>query len=88
MIKDHTRDTALEQSIDAYLKGALSEKEVKELWICLLKKPAYIPLLKTEIDLLRAYGTKQEAVEDKSSYHKWATTAAAVIILIIMIIVF
>jgi hypothetical protein len=88
MPKTHIRDTVLERNIDAYLKGTLSEKEVEELWIQLLKKPAYISLLETEIDLLRTYQPHQEAVDNKSSRWKLATTAAAVIILTIMILAF
>jgi hypothetical protein len=88
MMKKHVRDSALEQGIDAYLKGTLSEKEVKELWVRLLKKPEYISLLKTEIALLRFYRTEQEAVDNKSSCQKWLTATAAVIILAIMIMAF
>ncbi len=88
MIKGHTRYTAIEEDIDAYLKGALSEREVERLWIQLLKKPAYIALLETEIDLLRIYMVRQEAVNNKPSEWKWTATAAAVIILVIMIMAF
>lgn len=79
---ENSRDIALEQRIDAYINGELSEEEAKELWVELLKQPENISRLQTEIDLARMYR------QDKSllnRYWKWFASAAAVILLIISI---
>jgi hypothetical protein len=52
---EETRNTELEKKIDAYIKGNLSNDEVKSLWVDLLRQPEYISLLKTEIDVTRLH---------------------------------
>lgn len=48
---DTDRDLNLEKQIDAYVKGRLSEDQVKDLWIELFKRPKYIDLLETELSV-------------------------------------
>lgn len=80
-----SRDIELEQRIDAYVKGRLSEDEAEQLWIQLMKQPEYIPLLETEVDLAKFHTRKQQATNDTSYYWKWIASAAAVILLFITI---
>ena len=84
-MENNSRDIQLEQAIDAYLKGKLSEQEVEELWVELLQKPEYIALLETEIDVKRVYKAKQQQDTSTNTYWKWIAAAAAIAILVISI---
>lgn len=90
-----SRDIALEEKIDAYVKGRLSDDEGQELWAELLQNPEYIDLLNTELglksileDQSRESGNNN-SVEDSGVIYslrkswKWTAAAAAVILIII-----
>jgi len=64
---NESRDINIEQGIDAYIKGDLSENEINELWIQLFKRPEYINQLETEIDLVRLYRAREEEYENNES---------------------
>jgi cytochrome c-type biogenesis protein CcmH/NrfG len=91
-----SRDLDLEKQIDAYIKGRLTEDQVKDLWIELFKRPKYIDLLETELSIkliieeqLEAEkGTSTPVKEDASEAvfmrsWKWLATAASIVILVI-----
>lgn len=73
----------IEQRIDAYIKGQLSDEEVQDLWMQLVKHPEYISLLQTELDLTRIYNQKAQSQNTTGHYWKWIASAAAVIVFII-----
>lgn len=81
---EKSRDIELEKKIDAYIKGELSPEEVDDLWVELLKKPEYIDLLETEIDIKRLYEERQKK-ERPVYYLKWIAAAAAVILIVVAI---
>lgn len=81
-MNNNSRDIDLEQKVDAYVKGRLSEEEAEQLWVELMKHPEYIALLQTEIDLSRTY---QQPSGKNSYYWKWIAAAAAVILLVVTI---
>lgn len=92
-------DIELIRKIDAYVKGALSEEQVDELWAELLQKPDYIDYLETELavrDLVRdrargrkdssevAPDTPQDRKEGALSYlGGWGRVAAAAAVLLV-----
>ncbi len=94
-----SRDLELEQQIDAYIKGKLSEEEAEKLWEKLLLRPDYIELLETELaaksiledrDVDNAGTDKAKAEEGTTIYHlqrswKWIAAAASVAILVVAI---
>ena len=92
-MNNSSRDTNLEKEIDAYLKGNLSEEEVDQLWVELIKNPEYIDLLETEIAVKqilesRAKKKSQTPVTPISTLKnswKWLAAAASVAILVIAI---
>jgi tetratricopeptide (TPR) repeat protein len=84
---EETRNTELEKKIDAYIKGNLSNDEVKSLWVDLLRQPEYISLLKTEIDVTRLHQARQGSAT-QTDYWKWIGAAAAVVLLVISLNVF
>lgn len=81
----NSRDINLEKRIDAYIKGDLSREEVEQLWVELLKKPEYIDLLETEIEVARYYRSENEEVLPAFSYWKWGAAAAAAIGLLLVV---
>lgn len=81
-MKEKSRDINLEHQIDAYIKGQLSDEEAKQLWVELLKRPEYIAMLKTQVDLARLYQSNASA---GGRYWKWITSAAAMVLLIVTI---
>lgn len=81
---DKSRDIELEKKIDAYIKGELSSKEVEALWVELLKKPEYIDLLETEIDVKRLYEAREKN-QTTTYYWKWIAAAAAVVLIVLAI---
>lgn len=81
---DKSRDIELEKKIDAYIKGKLSSEEVEELWVELLKKPDYIDLLETEIDLKRLYEAREKE-KNTTYYWKWIAAAAAIVLIVLAI---
>ncbi len=86
---DESRDIELEKKIDAYLKGKLSAEEVDALWVELMKKPEYIKLLETEMDLKRLYRQKQNEQSTSTTYYwKWIAAAAAVALIVLSINLF
>lgn len=93
-----SRDLELEQQIDAYIKGKLTEEEARQLWEQLLQRPDYIELLETELgvrSILKSRSSTEAAggdtVEDGGIIHtlywarKWIAAAAAVAILVVSI---
>ncbi|TYP93696.1 Tetratricopeptide repeat-containing protein [Fodinibius salinus] len=94
-----SRDLELEQKIDAYIKGQLSEEESQELWEDLLQQPEYIDLLETELgvksivaDRAKAENPSQESSANENGIiyslkesWKWTAAAAAVAVLIVAI---
>jgi len=84
-MENHPRDDNLERSIDAYLKGQLSEEEVQELWIQLMKQPEYISMLQTEVDVARIYKSEAKNKPIPLYYWKWIASAAAIILLVVSI---
>jgi tetratricopeptide (TPR) repeat protein len=57
----------LEQRIDAYLKGQLSEEEADQLWADLLEFPEYYQHLKTELALKRHFEQQNSGHDNHSS---------------------
>lgn len=82
---NNSRDLKLEQQIDAYIKGQLSDEEAEQLWVQLMQQPDYIKLLHTEIDVARIYKSKSNAGH---SYWRWAAAAAAIILLAVALSLF
>lgn len=62
-----SRDLDLEKQIDAYIKGRLTEDQVKDLWIELFKRPKYIDLLETELSIKLIIEEQLEAEQNSSS---------------------
>lgn len=83
-----SRDIELEKQIDAYIRGELGPEEVDQLWVKLLKKPEYISLLETEIQLAHYYRQqdKEDGQKAAHSLWKWMGAAAALVLLIISLI--
>lgn len=91
-----SRDIELEQKIDAYINGKLSEEESQQLWEELLQRPDYIELLKTELGV-KAILEKRSSKDNTSSAEessiiysiqrswKWMAAAAAVALLVVSI---
>jgi len=91
MVKKSGDDIDMVKRIDAYIKGNLSEDQVEDLWRDLLKNPAYIDYLETEIGVkgiieskLRNKSTRDTgrsgSGRDKSfKYYARAIAAAAVL---------
>src|SRR5699024_5420796 len=82
-----TPDMKLEQQIDAYIKGHLTEKEAQKLWRKLLKHPEYIDRLETEIDVAR-YHRQVKPKNRIWTYRRWIMAAAAIILIVVGINVF
>ena len=93
-----SRDLELEQQIDAYIKGRLSEEEAQQLWEELIKQPEYIDLLETELGVKSILAKQSSGDEDQSSSaeeasilyrfkssKKWIAAAAAVAILVVAV---
>lgn len=91
-----SRDIELEQKIDAYIKGRLSEEEAQKLWEKLLQRPDYIELLKTELGVKsilekRSSNNNSTSTEKSSIIYsiqkswKWMAAAAAVALLVVSI---
>jgi tetratricopeptide (TPR) repeat protein len=91
-----SRDIELEQEIDAYVKGKLSEEEAQRLWEKLLQHPGYIELLKTELgvkSILKKRSSSSNSTPDEENgiiysiqrSWKWMATAAAVALLVVSI---
>ncbi|PAU94709.1 hypothetical protein CK503_04340 [Aliifodinibius salipaludis] len=91
-----SRDIELEQEIDAYVKGKLSEEEAQQLWKKLLQRPDYIDLLKTELavkSILEKRSSSNNSTSAKESSiiysiqssWKWMAAAAAVALLVVSI---
>ena len=91
-----SRDIELEQKIDAYIKGKLTEEEAQELWEKLLQRPDYIELLKTELGVKsilekRSSNKNSTSAEESSIIYsiqhswKWMAAAAAVALLVVSI---
>ncbi|WP_445664006.1 tetratricopeptide repeat protein [Fodinibius sp. AD559] len=91
-----SRDIELEQKIDAYVKGKLSEEEAQKLWEKLLQRPEYIELLKTELGVQsilkkRSSNNHSTSAEENGiiysiqSSWKWMAAAAAVALLVVSI---
>jgi tetratricopeptide (TPR) repeat protein len=86
-----SRDIELEQKIDAYVKGQLTEEQGRELWEELLKKPEYIELLNTEIGVKSLLSKKEpEEKEERHNFiytlqNSWKWTAAAAAIALIVV---
>lgn len=96
-----SRDVELEQQIDAYIKGQLSEEESLKLWERLLKKPEYIELLNTEIEVKSLITDRSQASDkgdDQTPKHeliyrlqnswKWVAAAAAIVVIAVSIHLF
>lgn len=81
-------ERSLIRTIDAYVKGRLSEEEAEELWVELLKNPEYIDYLETELavrNIIRE-GVESEEENGRSSNSRWAwLSAAAVLALLLMV---
>lgn len=60
--KHTNRNIEITKQIDAYLRGELSEQEVHEFWVKLLKQPKLLELLETEAALKDIYKEKQSAI--------------------------
>ncbi|MDZ7716454.1 MAG: tetratricopeptide repeat protein [Balneolaceae bacterium] len=92
-MNNNSRDINLEKQIDAYIKGNLSEDEVDQLWVELLKNPEYIDLLETEIAVKRVFEERKRNEAQKPTTPistlrkswKWVAAAASVAILVIAI---
>lgn len=91
-----SRDIELEKRIDAYIKGHLTEEQGQKLWEELLKKPEYIELLNTEIEMRSiAAGSDSRESPEENDHHalihslqnswKWIAAVAAVIIVAVAI---
>ncbi|MDZ7682901.1 MAG: hypothetical protein U5J63_14595 [Fodinibius sp.] len=93
-----SRDLELEQKIDAYLKGKLTEEEAQQLWEKLLERPDYIELLETELGVKSILAKKSDSNEQDSTSaeersiiyrlktsKRWIAAAAAVAILVVAI---
>lgn len=84
-MSNQSRDIELEKKIDAYIKGNLSGEEVEQLWVELIKKPEYISLLETEIDVARIYQAKKQEKTPGKNLWRWIAVAATVVLLVISI---
>lgn len=98
-MNNNSRDLELEQQIDAYIKGKLSEEEAHKLWEKLLLRPDYVELLETELgvkSILQSRSSDYSAtdapeVEERATVYrlkqswKWIAAAASVAILVVAI---
>lgn len=95
-----SRDLELEQQIDAYIKGKLTEEEAQRLWEELLKNPEYIELLNTELGIKSILAEQSASNSDDDAnddveeagivysirkYKSWIAAAASVAILVVAV---
>ncbi len=89
---NESKKIELLKSIDSYIKGRLSQKEIDALWIEFLKYPEMFRYFETEVqiqDMIRKGNVpesfKQDIVEEPKqtgpAYKIWLYTAAAAVIL-------
>ncbi|MEX0778538.1 MAG: hypothetical protein WD491_07070 [Balneolales bacterium] len=76
----------IEERIELYLDGRLTNQEIEELWIDILSKPKYLDHLKINLSLreLNKNKTRSVSLLDKK-YQPWAIAAAAFFILLLII---
>lgn len=85
---------SIQENIDAYIKGSLSEEEIELLWVEFAKNPELLEQLELEVSLKEKF--KKEAAkkaDKKATIHQlpgwfWHASAAATVLLVIMIQVF
>lgn len=80
------REIELQQKIDAYLKGLLSEPDIEELWMEVAKNPDLLDNLEIEVGLKELLSTKKTLGEPAKVRRlpRWAWHAAAAAVIAIV----
>ncbi len=81
-MENNSENIELEKSIDAYIKGKLTETEAEKLWAELLMRPDYISRLQTQIDLTRYHQQNAAQKTGYGQYWRWFAAAAAVVLVV------
>lgn len=83
-----SEEHSLIRTIDAYVKGRLSEEAAEELWVELLKNPEYIDYLETELavrNIIRE-GRQSEEAGGHSTKSRWAWLSAAAAVAVLLVV--
>ena len=85
-MKSKTDYTALNEKIQHYLSGSLSQEEIDELWVEAIKDPEVMEYLKTSVNLHGIAAEEEETqVEDKPAIYRigtWSGYVAAAVVII------
>jgi len=74
----------IEEQIDRYVAGQLSQEEIDELWVELVQHDEYMAYLETSANLKEITRDKQEkSAKDRPA---WMYAAAAVVLLLLAVI--
>lgn len=76
----NTKD--IEQKIDQYVNGQLSEEEIEDLWAEIVQRQEYMDYLNTTANLKEVVGREKNVYRQKV----WMYAAAAVIVLVLAIV--
>ncbi|MDZ7715981.1 MAG: hypothetical protein U5J95_07170 [Balneolaceae bacterium] len=76
----------IEEKIDRYVNGQLSEKEIEELWIELIQDEYHLDYLKSVANLKEAVKNKKKQKEKAQVRRYWSYSAAAVIIVLVTVL--
>lgn len=76
----------IEEKIDRYVNGQLSEKEIEELWIELIQDEYHLDYLKSVANLKEAVKNKKKQKEAARVRKYWSYSAAAVIIMLVTVL--
>ena len=87
-----SRDKDIQEKIDKYVRGTLTEKEIQELWTEFAKNPDLLDDLELEVGVREVLKKKANASKNAKTYNLpnwvWHASAAAAIILVALVQLF
>lgn len=75
----------IEEKIDRYVNGELSQKEIEDLWVELIQDDEYVDYLETTANLKHVVGEDKAAGNNTKIKRGWMYAAAASIVLLIAV---